>query len=256
MRVDSVGSAAACIERSRHRSYDLLLIDERLEDGSGLSAIDVLRSLNVRTPFILITGFATVPLAVKAARLGAIDVVEKPFDPDHLVSIVEEALRSTADSEPRAAATAAAITPGATLPSVETVLADWPESPTKRWLEFALKASVSAEDPRTLRAWARQVGVSHSVLREACYVVGIAPHVARDFVRALRLALIAETAPDEAWYYLNVPDRRSLIRFAHRIGVDSSLPFPNLRSFIKAQRLLRHQHPIARAVRQLPVISP
>ena len=54
---------------------------------------------------MIITGHIEVPLAVEAMKLGAVDVVEKPFADDRLISVVHAAL---ADA-PREAAPANAV---------------------------------------------------------------------------------------------------------------------------------------------------
>jgi CheY-like chemotaxis protein len=71
---------------ARSHPYDLLLVDWRLPDISG---IDVIRSLcdieHLR--FILMSGFLTVPIAVEAMKLGAADVLEKPLTMEDLLEI-------------------------------------------------------------------------------------------------------------------------------------------------------------------------
>jgi two-component system response regulator FixJ len=58
----------------------------------------------MKSPIILITGFADVPMAVEAMKAGAADFIEKPFAVDHIVSAVAAALdRSTNGEGPDAA---------------------------------------------------------------------------------------------------------------------------------------------------------
>ena len=74
----------------------VVLCDLRMTDGDGL---EVLRSVRARwphIPFILMTAYATVPTAVQAMREGAYDYVTKPFDPDELRALVEQALAQAA----------------------------------------------------------------------------------------------------------------------------------------------------------------
>jgi two-component system response regulator FixJ len=68
----------------------------------GIDGMELLRHLNSksgvrRLPVIIMTGHGDVPLAVEAMKLGALDFLEKPFDDERLVSMIETAL-SQSDS--------------------------------------------------------------------------------------------------------------------------------------------------------------
>lgn len=74
-----------------------------LEDGCvvtdvrmpGIDGMELLRRLNSgprRLPVIVMTGHGDVPLAVEAMKLGALDFLEKPFDDDRLIAMVQAAL--------------------------------------------------------------------------------------------------------------------------------------------------------------------
>ncbi len=75
---------------------DLVLLDFRLPDASGL---DILREIVVDSPevvVILMTAFSTVENAVLAMRLGAFMYVNKPFDQEELMLHVKKGLERTA----------------------------------------------------------------------------------------------------------------------------------------------------------------
>lgn len=62
----------------------------------GLTGLDLLNKLSVRgdtRPIILLTGHGDIAMAVEAIKLGAFDFIEKPFDNEHLVSVISNALR-------------------------------------------------------------------------------------------------------------------------------------------------------------------
>src|SRR4051812_7593717 len=63
----------------------------------GIDGIELLRQLNLGTggrklPIIVMTGHGDVPLAVEAMKLGALDFLEKPFEDERLIRMIETAL--------------------------------------------------------------------------------------------------------------------------------------------------------------------
>lgn len=69
-----------------------ILLDVRMPGVDGLTLQRVMADRGISFPVIVMTGFADVPLAVEAMRLGAMNFLEKPVSPDVLVSDVEKAL--------------------------------------------------------------------------------------------------------------------------------------------------------------------
>jgi two-component system response regulator FixJ len=64
----------------------------------GIDGIELLRQLNSgvrKLPVIVMTGHGDVPLAVEAMKLGALDFLEKPFEDDRLIGMIETALSET-----------------------------------------------------------------------------------------------------------------------------------------------------------------
>jgi two-component system response regulator FixJ len=63
----------------------------------GMNGMELLRQLNPasgarKLPVIVMTGHGDVPLAVEAMKLGALDFLEKPFEDDRLIGMIETAL--------------------------------------------------------------------------------------------------------------------------------------------------------------------
>jgi FixJ family two-component response regulator len=69
-----------------------ILLDVRLPGSNGLELLDRLRQQRSKAAVIIITGHGDVPMAVRAMKAGAYHFVLKPFDPEELLEVVEEAL--------------------------------------------------------------------------------------------------------------------------------------------------------------------
>jgi two-component system response regulator FixJ len=93
------------MRRWRPGHTDCVLLDIRMPRITGPEVHDWLRQRNPEVPVIFLSGYADVPTAVRAMRLGAFDFLEKPFNVQHLIERVNAALRL---SDERRAAPAAA----------------------------------------------------------------------------------------------------------------------------------------------------
>jgi FixJ family two-component response regulator len=69
-----------------------LLLDVRMPGMSGMDLQAELRCRGVNLGIVFITGRGTIPMSVQAVRNGALDFLEKPFDPATLVKAVREAI--------------------------------------------------------------------------------------------------------------------------------------------------------------------
>jgi DNA-binding response OmpR family regulator len=74
------------------RFPDLVITDIRMPGPSGLRVIDSLRKTYWAIPVIVITAFGDAETHAEARRLGAHDVIDKPFDPEALTARVNEIL--------------------------------------------------------------------------------------------------------------------------------------------------------------------
>ncbi len=91
-RVDSAESATRARELISRGSYDLVISDISMPDGSG---VDVLRTARETQPdciVILITAYASTESAIEALKLGAYDYIIKPFDVEELRIVLKNAL--------------------------------------------------------------------------------------------------------------------------------------------------------------------
>jgi DNA-binding response OmpR family regulator len=77
---------------------NLIITDVRMPGRDGLSVLRDLRHYRWCPPFIVVTGFGDSETHEEALRLGAMAVLDKPFDLDHLRSTVEALARSAASA--------------------------------------------------------------------------------------------------------------------------------------------------------------
>jgi len=79
------------------RIPDLAIIDIKLDkpDKDGIDLLKLIIKKNKSTPVIMISGHATVQIAVEATRLGAYEFIEKPFSKEKILNYVKRALESS-----------------------------------------------------------------------------------------------------------------------------------------------------------------
>jgi DNA-binding NtrC family response regulator len=78
------------------RSFDLVLVDLRLADGTGIDLIAHIKQQTPDTEVILMTAFGSIEVTIEAIKSGAYYYLEKPFPPDRLLPLVERALQFAA----------------------------------------------------------------------------------------------------------------------------------------------------------------
>lgn len=73
-------------------NFQLIMCDLRLPDGDGISLTQKVKQQFPNLPIILMTGYADVNTAISAIKNGASDYISKPFNPDEVLIIVNNAL--------------------------------------------------------------------------------------------------------------------------------------------------------------------
>ncbi|MGA8871187.1 MAG: sigma-54 dependent transcriptional regulator [Candidatus Acidiferrales bacterium] len=85
-------SAARALDLAKAERFDLILSDVVMPGRDGISLLEDLKKGGVASPVVMMSGQATIEMAVKATRLGASDFLEKPISTDKLLLTVEHAL--------------------------------------------------------------------------------------------------------------------------------------------------------------------
>jgi ActR/RegA family two-component response regulator len=227
IQVHEADTGASAIAAMRARRFDLVLIDLRLPDISGLDVIAELKKSRVSVPWLLMSGWMTTSIAVEAIKLGAVDAVDLPFD---IETVVVSALREVSRYDDLAE--------WPQLPPTSTLTS--PKSSAERWAFLVLRGCRAEHDPKTIHEWASAVGVSYSVLKEICHLVGMRSHDARDFLRVLRALLWSMGHLEHLEHGLNVNDRRTLQALFQRAGFTAGPPTGaiSLHEFVKRQRFV------------------
>ncbi len=78
--------------RTQGLGVDLVVSDVRMPELTGLEVLERLRGADPFTPYIVVTAFGSAETRRAAARLGAIAVLDKPFDIKDLLRLVEDAI--------------------------------------------------------------------------------------------------------------------------------------------------------------------
>src|SRR5215813_11867059 len=91
-RVEVAASGAEGVERVRGGAPDVILLDLRLPDQSGLDVYQQVRRIDARIPVIFVTMAKGADAAIEAMKQGAYDYLFKPLDLHQLQRVVAEAL--------------------------------------------------------------------------------------------------------------------------------------------------------------------
>jgi two-component system, LuxR family, response regulator FixJ len=84
-------SAAEFLSGDVQAAHACALVDVRMPQMDGLALLQEMAARGIELPVIVMTGFADVPLAVRAMKAGAVDFIEKPSPPKELLASVERA---------------------------------------------------------------------------------------------------------------------------------------------------------------------
>ena len=87
-------SGKEALEQLAARPVHVIVSDARMPEMDGFKLLAEVRQRYPQIPFIMITAYATPKLAVQAIKNGAMDYLAKPFDPEELLHLIDNALRS------------------------------------------------------------------------------------------------------------------------------------------------------------------
>lgn len=85
-------NGADALSKYSSQSFDLVVLDIRLPDMSGLEVLKQIKTIDPRSVVLVITAYGTTEIAIEATKLGAYDYILKPFDILAMKQLIIEAL--------------------------------------------------------------------------------------------------------------------------------------------------------------------
>lgn len=113
--VESYRSAETFLAKARLLQPICLLTDVRLPGMDGIALYQHLARLGLDPAVVMITAHGDIPMAVSALKEGAVDFLEKPFDPARLLGSVRDAWQRAAATQQRKSELAAIVALRSTL---------------------------------------------------------------------------------------------------------------------------------------------
>ncbi len=98
--VDEAFSVNEALRVFNGGSYDIILTDYRLPDGSGLDILTQVKTISPNSGVVIMTGYADIRMAVKTIKLGAFDYVAKPINPDEILLTIQNLLSQKQSESP------------------------------------------------------------------------------------------------------------------------------------------------------------
>jgi two-component system response regulator AtoC len=92
--VETAATGPEGIEKAKQKPFDLVITDMKMPDMDGLEVLSTIKDINTDTAVLIMTAYGTIEAAVSAMKKGAYDFLTKPFDSDHMLLLVDKALKS------------------------------------------------------------------------------------------------------------------------------------------------------------------
>ncbi len=215
----------------RNAEPDIILLDLRLLDSNEQNTLDAIFAHRRRSQVIVVSGFLTTELVVRAMQLGAHQVLDKPVSESGLVRAVLKAVESAPSAAP------------VPTPNRE-------QGAAAHLVDLVLRALNADRDLKKLDTWATHVGLSVTMLRQACYLAHLPPHDVRDFVRALVGVIRSRRLACELDLLLDNADTRTRDAFLERSGLTGRTLNATVKDFLAQQQFIPAGHEVLRLLRQ------
>jgi len=91
--ITTTNNPVEAVELVKKGGFDLVISDLKMPGIDGMEIIDAVKSVDVDTPVIIITAFASVESATEAIQKGGFDFITKPFRKEQILFTIEKALK-------------------------------------------------------------------------------------------------------------------------------------------------------------------
>ncbi len=92
--IDTAYSGHTALDNLEKKKYDIVVTDLMMPGMDGMQLLEEIKKRYPDTIVIIFTGYATVETARQALKSGAFDYIPKPFTPDELRNVIENAVKS------------------------------------------------------------------------------------------------------------------------------------------------------------------
>ncbi len=90
--IDLAASCSSALASLAQQSYELILLDQHLPDGTGYELLQQLKEMEPHLPVIMMTAIHDLDLAINSVKAGASDFIHKPFKFDELLQLTRKTL--------------------------------------------------------------------------------------------------------------------------------------------------------------------
>jgi len=91
-KVTTAVNGEDALDKLRREKFNLVISDVKMPKMSGLEMLEAIKKTDPNVEVIMSTGYGTIETAVNAMKMGAYDFVQKPFNIDEILAIIERAL--------------------------------------------------------------------------------------------------------------------------------------------------------------------
>ncbi len=99
--VITFGSAVEALQEMERGAFDVVLLDVKMPEMNGVEALAEIKKIDAGIEVIILTGYASVDVAVEIMKLGAYDYMLKPCSVDELTAKIEAAHEKKIEREKR-----------------------------------------------------------------------------------------------------------------------------------------------------------
>jgi len=90
--IDTAANGEEALTKLKGREFGLILLDIRMPGMDGMEVLRQVREIRPDIRVIMITAYGTIESAVEAMKLGAVDFLQKPFDPEEIRELISRVM--------------------------------------------------------------------------------------------------------------------------------------------------------------------